>query len=252
MTDPTTPIPASPTVPVHGIDMADTMRVFQARQLLWNARHHGADIASTWDQVEALLDGALAEASGEKRPGMRRDGDDGLIAALCRAVGQDPNEIQGFQLTVVGGEWPVLNVVPLLPTADDGMVAQSFAERLESAGRQFILMPAEGAFAAMAAASEDSHYTVTGTIGRDGKNVMLPGGAGEPGQQVAVLVPRSWQRPDQLVETAELTEGETEALLAKLCAECGPGLRQAMARGDEDYALCPTCVAVVAPAHKHR
>jgi hypothetical protein len=50
---------------------------------------------------------------------------DGINTELCKALGVDPAAGPGFRLTVLGGEFPALEVFKLPPMTGDGMFAES-------------------------------------------------------------------------------------------------------------------------------
>jgi hypothetical protein len=66
-----------------------------------------------------------------------------LNANLCRAVGLDPNTVQGFTLTIMGGDIPTLTVYPLPPTDGAMQLTDPWSDPLTDAmqGVSTILLP---------------------------------------------------------------------------------------------------------------
>jgi hypothetical protein len=73
------------------------------------------------------------------------NGDEGLTARLCRAVGLDANAVQGFRLTVIGGEFPKLEVLKLLPEMNiNGHIRDPWSEPLIEVATSYELRPTVG------------------------------------------------------------------------------------------------------------
>ncbi len=66
---------------------------------------------------------------------------DELNVRLCEAFGIDTEQNAGFRLTVLGGEWPALEVFQMQPTDEQGRVVDDQAEAVESL--RFIVLPAD-------------------------------------------------------------------------------------------------------------
>ena len=200
-------------MPPPSLDSVGVLQVLQARDAL---RRAAAAPPGHPDATYALsaaldsLDGALADADADTRPGVHRDGDDGLVARLCRAVGVDPATSHGFRLSVIPNEWPMLEVIPLLPAVPGG-VAQSFAERIEAVGRQFLLMPADAPMAELAVARDDAYDMVQGLVSLDGAGIDIDEALDfMAGQPVTVLVPK----PEPVVSSAMVGEPPAPAEVA--------------------------------------
>lgn len=85
---------------------------------------------------------ALQEVARRNEPlPVSLSGSDGLTARLCRAVGLNPTEIQGFRLTVRGGEFPQLEVLALTPTDGKGNLTDPWSEPLADVAQVFELRP---------------------------------------------------------------------------------------------------------------
>jgi hypothetical protein len=74
---------------------------------------------------------AAAEAPAEPEARLSLNGDEGINARLCRALGVDPNRHVGYRLTVMGGEFPAMEVFQLPPMTGDGMFSDSGPVALE-------------------------------------------------------------------------------------------------------------------------
>lgn len=80
---------------------------------------------------EGTLDVPSDTAPAEPVPGLSLNGDDGINARLCRALGVDPGQHVGYRLTVMGGEFPAMEVFQLPPMTGDGMFSDSGPIALE-------------------------------------------------------------------------------------------------------------------------
>jgi len=70
------------------------------------------------------------------------DGSDGLTARLCRAVGQDPNQIQGFRLTVLGGHFPKLEIITIPDYVEpNDQLSDPWSEPLTEVAATYTLYP---------------------------------------------------------------------------------------------------------------
>lgn len=175
------------------IDDLGALQVLQARQMLRQLRDRGETLASSPDEYARVLqklDGALHlvdVAAGEGRTGIHRDGDDGINATLHRAVGLDPEQMHGFRLSVMPGEWPMIEAIPLLP-ATEGGIARTFVEHLAAVGQQLLLMPADAPMASLAATRDEDYQFRAGVVSDEGA-IYVDGEELTPGDRVVILVP---------------------------------------------------------------
>ena len=185
MTEPTGPLADLPARP---LTHTETLMVRQARALLREVLPSTmpAGAATALDVLDQALDGTDPE-----RPGMHRDGDDGITAALHRAVGLDPATHHGFRLTVTGGEWPMVEALPVPPLAEDGGIARSFVEHLAAHGRQLLLVPADDPSAMLLGSRDTDFDMITGLVSYDGAGIDIDEAHELPaGAKVVVLVPK--------------------------------------------------------------
>lgn len=113
----------------------------------WDADHGDAEAPGPYDDLLREA-GFHKPRHAEKNPRPTYHdllrGDDGLTARLCRAVGLDPNEIQGFRLTVLGGEFPKLEVLHLPPHTDiNGHMADPWSAPLATVAATYRLHPVD-------------------------------------------------------------------------------------------------------------
>jgi hypothetical protein len=187
-------IPALDGTPA--IDDLGALQVLQARAYLRQLRDSGA-LPVEAGLALGKLDGALHlvdVAAGEGRTGIHRDGDDGINATLHRAVGLDPETNHGFRLSVMPGEWPMIEAIPLLP-ATEGGVARTFVEHLAAVGQQLLLMPADAPMASLAVSREDDFDIRPGHVSDEGA-VYVDGAELTPGHRVIVLIPVDQAEPE--------------------------------------------------------
>lgn len=186
MTEPT-------EAPTRPLNETETLMVRQVRAMLREVlRTPGSGAETALDLLDQALDG-----TDPARPGLHRDGDDGVTAMLHRAVGLDPATHHGFRLTVTGGEWPMLEALPVPPLADDGGIARTFVEHLAASGRQLIMVPADDPSAMLLGSREDDFDMLTGLVGLDGAGIDINEAYDLPaGAKVVVLVPRNPDRAD--------------------------------------------------------
>ena len=90
------------------------------------------------------------------RPGTQPITQAELNERLCRAFDIDPVKNAGFRLTVLGGEWPALEVFQLLPADGEGRALDGQLVRVEDlmSGQRLLVVPATSD-AAAAAGAED-------------------------------------------------------------------------------------------------
>jgi hypothetical protein len=193
--------PMTNAVPQHPlrpppIDDLGAIQVMQAREYLRDL-HRGGDVQTSIAQALAKLDGALDsidKAGNVGRPGIHRDGDDGINAALHRAIGLDPATHHGFRLSVMPGEWPMVEAIPLLPVAADGAVERTFVDHLAAVGQQMLLMPADDPAADLLGQRDEAFDFLPGLVSLDGAGIDVNEAYDLPaGARVVVLVPKDQQ-----------------------------------------------------------
>jgi hypothetical protein len=72
-------------------------------------------------------------------------GTEGLTSRLCRAVGLDPKTIQGFRLTVLGGEFPKLEILTIPEYVQNHEITDPWSEPLADVAVTYELHPTVGA-----------------------------------------------------------------------------------------------------------
>lgn len=182
------------------IDDLGALQVLQARTYLRQLRDRG-ELPVEVGIALGKLDGALHQvdvAVGEGRTGIHRDGDDGINATLHRAVGLDPETNHGFRLSVMPGEWPMIEAIPLLP-ATEGGVARTFVEHLAAVGQQLLLMPADAPMAALAVGRDEDYQFRAGHVDEGGA-VFVDGSELDTGTKVIVVIPLDQEEHDARIE----------------------------------------------------
>ena len=175
--------------PTRPLDENETLMVRQVRAMLAEVSRRNPTLPGLAD-AQSLLDDAL-DGTDPERPGIHRDGDDGINAALHHAVGLDPAAHHGFRLSVMPGEWPMIEAIPLLPIAPDGAVARSFTDHLQANGRQYLLVPADDPSAMLLGSRDTDFDMLTGLVGLDGAGIDINEAYDLPaGAKVVVLVPK--------------------------------------------------------------